>query len=314
MTRLCFTEIHEEPLYGASFDLGPGLHVVLGDENADGARLIELAAGLAKPRHGRVEIDHQQPYYSPELRAKIGCLLPDPNLPAAKTVAALVAGVLKLKAALADPQAFLADWQLGSIASRSTLSLRDDESRSLALALALATPNPTLLCCYQPFDTLLPRERVRERLQSAADKGAIVLVTTNRVELNVLLPANVLLLSHGRLLRATRAEVASDLMLEGAPTVLVVSSDTRALASVLTKDARVTALAWDVSMANGALRVWSADVKGVSDAIVEAALVSDVQVSYLGNESLSLSTVQAAAYQEIAPASAWTGAGTDVKG
>lgn len=164
-------------------ELGPGVHVFLGDE-ADGPPLaIELACGLLPPRRGEVTMNGTSPYRTPKLRAQIGSLLAVESLPKATTTAQSVQRILDCHRSPLAPAACLDSVGLGSLLSRHPAELSAKEQRGVATAVALSLPNPRLLALQSPLQgNSLDPSLVAEALRARAAVCPVLVATTEPMD------------------------------------------------------------------------------------------------------------------------------------
>jgi ABC-2 type transport system ATP-binding protein len=174
--------MHGRPLgrlHGITLLLRPAVHAFWGHAEDGSVALAELLAGRRKPRAGAVLMLGREPSRSAAIRARIGSLLDQPDLPPCTTVGRAVDWVGRLRAnrTATDP---LEPWGLSSWRPRPLASLRRDEARAIELALALATPDPVALILYEPFrDVAAIDHGVLRRALSelAADGCTVVLIS-----------------------------------------------------------------------------------------------------------------------------------------
>jgi ABC-2 type transport system ATP-binding protein len=169
-------------LQGASLALGPGVHAVLGTPRDGTVAFSEAVLGVRAPLRGVVSLRGPSPARQPALRARIGGLPPNPRLPPAATVAAVVRLCMRARG---EPDAafdgILDPLGLGALHGRSPRSLSYAEARAVELALALSTPAPLLVLLHEPLvDVAVSRAGlVRERAVELAEAGACVIVVTS---------------------------------------------------------------------------------------------------------------------------------------
>jgi ABC-2 type transport system ATP-binding protein len=286
--------VADGPLCALDLSLGPGHHVLLGGP-ADGASvLVDLVAGLRRPRRGRLHLDGAEPWQSPALRRRLGVLLQVEPAPAATTVATFTEEALLLRGDHRPPSAALARLDIESWADRRMTSLTPGELRAVHLALALSLPDPAALILHEPLTDLAgaSRESVILRLRETAGQGACVLSVTASVRDAVALSDSVWTLERGRVTRGAGLPPALGLA-PGAPATLSVRvSDPRALVARLASSTEVEGLAWEGSATE--VRVRSSDAERASLAVLGAARAAEITILSLTVTPPPLEAVQAA--------------------
>ena len=166
-----------------SLALGPGCHAIVGASPAEGRLLLDLAAGQARARRGRVRALDGAPGDA-RVAARTAFVPLDVVLPDGLTVlevAALEATVRGLGAP--EPNARLARLDAAWLGARRAHTLSPEERRSVALALAL-TSGATLLLLEEPLTRVDGRAAplVAPALRALVAEGAVcaVLTTSSR--------------------------------------------------------------------------------------------------------------------------------------
>jgi ABC-2 type transport system ATP-binding protein len=169
-------------LAGANLLLGPGVHAVLGAPE-DGTRaLFDVVSGARAPLRGTVTVGGCDPESTPEIRARIGALGAEPQLPDARTTAAAVRLAMRARGQRHEHAAsVLEPLGLAPLADRQARALSFSEARAVELALALSTPSPLLVALAEPLSDLAVNLLgvVRERIRDLALGGACVLIITS---------------------------------------------------------------------------------------------------------------------------------------
>lgn len=232
-------------LFGATVELAPGMHVVLGAP-ADGADdLASLCAGLLRPRNGSVKLFGKEPWSSPGTRARIATLLRDEPPEAAGSVRIALGRALLLRGDKRDATQFLTELGLASVANTAPERVPPAVRRRLLLALALTHPNAGCLVLVEPFS--IPEqdaEQVLAQLRAHAERGCVVVVLTASARDASRIGGDVLLLDRGRFARRVGEPLTRELAPGSVSALDVSSSDARLLASVLVLEPAVSGVEW----------------------------------------------------------------------
>lgn len=293
MSILEFSNVWHGTLRAATFRIGPGLHVVLGTPKDGRLELIELAAGIVRPRRGRVTLDGASPHTNPALRGRIGALLSQEQLFPARTLGASLTRALELRRQ-ERARDVLDGLGLGGWVTRPLASLSEREHRSAALALALATPEPALVALDDPLGGVAApaASRLPERLAALAEH-ACVLVATSSVRDAVLLGGTLWLLGRSGLARAPAAAPVE--LAPGAPAHFVVrTTEARRLATRLCSEPAVAGIDWDDQRRAHEVHVRGDEPSEVALAIARAARAENVSVAAIQPMLPPLDVVQAA--------------------
>lgn len=264
MTTLSFERVKADRLGPLQWTLDGGVHSVLGEPADGGAELLSLAAGVLRPRRGRVLLDGVQPYRNPALRARIGSLLASESLTGSGTVAEHLARVLGARASGGDAMSALAPFDLGHWVSRRIETLSPAETRTLALGLALVHTSARLLVLHEPLLAGLPPEQVIRTIEARARAGVLVLVSTSSFRDATLLSAHVRVLDRGRLAGAVAPSA-------GRVALSVAATDPVTLLSALSAETAVTQTSWDHDHGSRRLVLRGNDWADLSTAVVRAA-------------------------------------------
>lgn len=295
MTVLELSAVTHGALVGAGLSLGAGVHAVLGTP-ADGTTdLVAIAAGIVRPRRGRVLVAGHEPHRSPDIRRRIAALLARERLIPAATVQASVARALAIAGAESAPAGVLEASGLGSWAARPLTSLDAAERRSVALAIALARREPLLVALHEPLGVPgAARRQVKERIARLAERGACVLCTTASARDGGELSSSLLLLDRGRVVRRAAPSLGVDLAPGTVPDFVVQSDNPRLLTAGLSADPAVTGVEWDQQHSPRAIRVRGTDPAELALAIARAALSQSIQVSSVSPALPALEIVRGA--------------------
>lgn len=295
--RLVFQRaLPPEPRRGAVpflFSLSPGLHTFLGSPANGTVAIAKLAAGMVRPRSGRVALDGREPYGDPELRARIGATAWEAMLPERGKVEAFLEACEHVRKAPVGEM--LEHLGLGSLRERRLEALSADERRAIDLAIALATPDPVALILTEPFANTAGAHRavVLDALLRAAHGGACVVVTTASVADAVEVGGQIHLLEAGRIARTIDALDA--IALPGREVELrILSDDPRTLAGALTCEEAISSVAWDAERGPSLVSVRGPHLDRVALAIASAARATSVRIHSIAPVAPSLDEVRAA--------------------
>jgi ABC-type multidrug transport system ATPase subunit len=264
----------------ADLELGPGMHVVLGQPSDGSDVLVELAAGSCRPRSGQVRLDGANPACSPALRRRIGSLLAREDLPPGKCVADSLGLLARARGGLTAAHA-LELVGLGHWTTRLTTTLSVAETRSVMLALALSTSDPLALVLFEPLADLpgISVELVLERLHQAAASGTCVLGVTSSPRDAATLGGRLWLLGPGGIVPS--AATPAGLVPGSNPEWLVRTPEARELAARLLELPEVTEVEFDAVRSPSELRVRCLDPERAGLVILGAARRARVRVEAL---------------------------------
>ena len=293
-------------LIEASLFLGKGAHAVLGAPEDGTLALMDVVTGRRPPSRGRVLIEGREPSRSVLVRARIGSLTAEPELPPAPTVEASVSLCVRARG---EPEGAVGKvfeaLDLGGLRKRSPRSLSYAEARAVDLALALTTPSAALVVLHEPLSEVAVPSlgRVAERVRELCETGACVLVLTSSPADARALANEVFVLQKGLFLR--RAEDGEALALEeGVELTAWVRGPedkgpgVRELAAALAEERAVKAVSWEAaptsSAGSASVRVKASDVAEGALALTEAALRSGVEIEAIARSQPLLGEVRAA--------------------
>ncbi len=210
-----------EAVHDVSFELRPGEVVcLLGPSGCGKTTLLRIAAGIERPKSGRLLLDGQEiagpsTFVPPEKR-NIGLMFQDYALFPHLTILENVAFGLKSldrKIALKEARLALKRVGLASYEANYPYALSGGEQQRVALARAIV-PRPAVMLMDEPFSGLDQRLRDRVRLETLAllkeTRASSMLVTHDPAEA-MGMADRILLMRQGRLIQAgTPNELYSD--------------------------------------------------------------------------------------------------------
>jgi ABC-type taurine transport system ATPase subunit len=284
------------PLVGVSLQLTPGAWTVLGAPVDGTAQLIELAAGMSRPRIGRVLIESGDPRRSPAVRRRVASLLEREEPPLGRVVQDSVRAALELHGAAPAADSALSSLGLERWAERRVAQLDPRERRTLSLAIALAVPSPALVALHEPLAMTAGVERalVRTRLAALAAAGSVVVCTTASVRDALELGGRMLVLSRGRIVRELTDSTIGELGVGLSAELVIRSHDPRGLAAALASARDVLAVHFDERHAPGQLRVRGAELDALALEVSGVARAHGIRVQAIWQSFPSLQELQAA--------------------
>jgi energy-coupling factor transporter ATP-binding protein EcfA2 len=140
-----------------SLELRPGIHSVVVESDEAAQAFVSSAAGISLPSRGTIRIGRRSPGDAPDLRGRIGSLLPnEPPLLRKKSVRDHVEYVLAIRRELsiASAQGVEGVPLIEGLLNRPPESLSATERRKIALGLALALEKPVALILFDPLSGL----------------------------------------------------------------------------------------------------------------------------------------------------------------
>ncbi len=296
MSALSFDIVSHAELVSVSAVFAAGTHVVLGSERDGTHTLVLLAAGLALPGVGRVQLNGVAPFTNAAARLRIGSLCADESLPPARTVDSAVALVLRARADARSVTSVLGAAGLTRLAARRSSELSPRETRAVALALALSHPKPSLLALHEPLGLvdLVREELILERLSEATESGVVVLATASRLEDAARLGGVTNALERGIWLNSAAARLPALRV-----TLRVQTSDPRRLAACLAVAPDVEGVTWAGAQD---LLVHGSDLERVAHSVVSLARAEAIHISALRRELPALEALTAARASLAQPA------------
>lgn len=291
MSLLELRGLWSPPLKNLSASFGTGVHVVLGGDADGSADLIELCAGVRRPRRGGILLDGAAPSESPDTRRRIGSLLPLEDWHATGDVRrwAGEVGALQGFDLLPTLTQLWPDLELG----RDVRSLSSGERRELSLAAALAVPEPQLLALHEPLGSSgAASESVLARILTLAERTPVVIATSSVADARRL-GGQLSVLERGVLVRSPES-AWPDAVTPGLRVELWVEADAprRLLAELATAE-DVEQVQFDARLGDR-LRLSGSDLERLSVAVARAAERAQVQLRSLGVNAPDLHAVHGA--------------------
>jgi ABC-2 type transport system ATP-binding protein len=271
---------------------GPGAHAVVGTSADGGPLLLELVAGRARLRSGRLEVLGGSPH-DDDVRTRVAFVPVEPDLPEAMRVSDVMALAAELRGEPArDAAPRLSALGVEALAPRRVASLSLEEGHAVALAEALTASHVRVLLLVEPLLDLDPRAaaRVAPLVRARAAEGCTVLVATASLRDAGELADDHALLRAGTVVRS--AASPADLV-NRVPTgakVRVVASDPPALLAAAARDPAIEAIA----RRDGAVVARGRDVLDVAAAMARAITASGVRVVEITLEPPSPEELRAA--------------------
>ena len=287
MKALSFDSVGCAELVSVSAVFAPGTHVVLGNEHDGTHTLVSLAAGMARPGVGRVQMSGIAPFSNAQLRRSIAALCAVEALPPARTVGEALALALRARGDARSVMSVLGAATLTRFAARRCAELSARETRAVALALALSHPKPSLLALHEPLSLapLLPEQLILDALHDAAENGVIVLATASRLEDATRIGGAASALERGIWLASAAARTPAL-----GVTLRVQTPDARRLAALLAEAADIEAVTWAGAQD---LLVRGSDLERVAQRVVSCARGEALRVSALRQEPAALDALSA---------------------
>jgi ABC-type thiamine transport system ATPase subunit len=254
--------------------------VLMADVSGEGrtalSRLVELCAGVERPRHGQVLLDGADPHGSPALRQAIAALLGTERLPLAPTVLAAVDRVLATRADERRAAAVLEEAGLAAWSGRRPADLDATEARAVALSLALSHRRARLLALVDPFrvGSAIGADFVRDALRRHSGSGAVVLVTLTDPEPLRALPAQRLEL-RGGLLASARPGLG---LFQGSVALQTRTADPQRLVKALADEPAAAGVRWEERSAPGVVLVLGSELEALASAVTHAAASAGVAI------------------------------------
>lgn len=296
MSVLELSAVAVDGLRGADLTLDAGVHAVLGAPADGTSELVAVATGIIRARRGRVRVQGQDPFSSPEARRSTAALLPEERLIPARSVAASVARALALAGEKPGTQDdALAALGLGSWANRRPASLGAGELRAVALSLALARPKPSVVALYEPLGVPgVTRQVVLDAMARLAAAGACVLCVTASARDAGEASSTLHLLHRGRFVRRATLPLPTELAPGTTPDFVVQSDDPRRLAAALSAESVVAGVEWNQEQSPDEIRVRGTDAAELALVIARVAVAAPVRVRAVSPALPSLDVVHGA--------------------
>ena len=220
-----------------SFVVTPGITGLLGPNGAGKSTVLQLAAGLLKPSSGVVSVFGVSPAGRHDVFSRVALVPEREALPGMMTARAFVsarAAMLGLTDVEGATQRALSVVEMEKEAHRRLSEFSKGMRQRIKLAAALVH-EPTLLLLDEPFNGLDPRQRrgMTKLLESLAEKGASVLLSSHILEEMQGVASRILVMLAGRLAASGDFRALRRMMTDQPHTVHVKSSDDRQLAAML---------------------------------------------------------------------------------
>ncbi|HEY3821077.1 MAG TPA: hypothetical protein VGL81_28125 [Polyangiaceae bacterium] len=275
-----------------SLTWGPGVHSIVGTPADGGPLLLELVAGKARLRAGRVRVLDASPADA-VVRREVALVLLEPVLPEALGVAEVLTLAATLRGEPArDPVARLATLGLEALAPRRVRTLAPEEARAVAIAEALTSTRVRVLLLEEPLACVDPRavSRLPGLLRARGRAGSAVLVATASLR-----DAGDVADDHVLLRGGTVAGTAGSLgeLSAFAPEGIrmrIVASDPQALLAAIAREPAVDA----VARRDGAVVARGHDAAALAAAVGRAVGASGVDVTEMRVEPPSMDEARAA--------------------
>lgn len=194
-------------LHSLELTIGCGICGLLGPNGAGKSTLIGIITGLITPDAGSVVIDGLDIRRDSSIfHQKIGVLPDDLGLFSSLSIQENLSAIGPIYGLSREETAMRADSLLEALElqQRSATSIRDCSygmKKKTALAMALLH-NPRVLVLDEPFEgvDLASSYRIRQLLNTFAERGAAILLTTHVLPILESLASRILMLQNGRLI------------------------------------------------------------------------------------------------------------------
>jgi ABC-2 type transport system ATP-binding protein len=271
-----------------SFGLGPGVTGLLGPNGAGKTTLLHMLAGFLAPSAGEVLVHGRRPGRDPSVYRDIG-LVPEreavyPFLTGFEYVRfnARLQGMSRPAEAARDA---IARVGLADAADRAVGTYSKGMRQRVKVAGALVH-DPRILLLDEPFNGMDPRQRLSmmELLGHMAEEGRTILFSSHILEEVERVGNQILVMVAGRLAASGDYRAIRALMTDRPHTILLRSSDDRALATALMADPSVFA----VELTPEGLSVRTAHLSAFRRLIAGLSLRAGVRLTEVlpGDESL----------------------------
>ncbi len=226
-----------------SCTVSAGITGLLGPNGAGKSTLLQLAAGVMTPSNGVVRVYGETPAERPAIYQRLALVPEREALPGMMTPRAFVSARADMLGLVDVPTAVaraLESVELDTVATRRIDTFSKGMKQRVKLAAALVH-EPKLVLLDEPFNGLDPRQRLHmmRLLQSRADHGTAVLLSSHILEEIAGVASHILVVLAGRLAASGDYRTLRRLMTDRPHTVRVRSSDDRALASALLREPAV---------------------------------------------------------------------------
>ncbi len=220
-----------------SFEVAPGVTGLLGPNGAGKTTLLHMIAGLLAPSAGNVQVEGEEAWKNPSMYRRVG-LVPEresvyPFLSGREFVVAnaRMQGLPDIDKAASQA---IARVGLEDAADRRIGTYSKGMRQRIKVAAALAH-DPPVLVLDEPFNGMDPRQRLQmfELLQTMADEGRTVLLSSHILEEVERMAESVLVIYAGRLAASGDFRSIRRLMTDRPHVFHVRSTDDRRLAAAL---------------------------------------------------------------------------------
>jgi len=275
-----------------SLSWGPGVHSLVGTPSDGGPLLLEVVAGRARLRAGRLRVLDATPV-DPAVRRQIALVPLAPSLPEALDAAEVLTLAATLRGEPSrDPVARLASLGLQALAPRRVRTPAPEEAHAVALAEALTSAVVRVLLVEEPLARVDPRAAARlpELLRARGRGGCAVLVATASLRDAGDVADDHVLLRGGNV--AGRARSLGELAAFSPDGVRmrIIASDPQALLAAVAREPAVEA----VARRDGAVVARGRDAAALAAAVGRAVAASGVDVTEMRVEPPSMDDARAA--------------------
>jgi len=266
-------------LFQLTLELGPGLHVILGDVRDGTLDLLQLSGGDIAPERGRVLIDGQAPHHSPGIRRALGCAYS--NAPfEERLVRDAVARRLAMHESSPTPESAFARFGFEPLLARTSASLTALERHACHLIIALSISSPKVLLLCEPLASGLGPDPhlILHAIRQHAERAVVVCTTASPRAAALLAPGS-LLLEDGRLKRSVALPTRPAFAPGASARIRIECAQAELMAEVLTRHPAVSGLNWQ--RGDTFLVVEGAEVEALSNAILSLSVERQWWVSQL---------------------------------
>jgi ABC-2 type transport system ATP-binding protein len=227
-----------------TFGLTPGITGLLGPNGAGKTTILHMIAGFLRPSAGDVSVEGARAWHNPRMYRNVGFV------PESEAVYGFLTGYrfVLLNARLQqlpDPhgaaERAIQMAEMGQAQHRAIATYSKGMRQRIKIAASLVH-DPRILLLDEPFNGMDPKQRLlmMDVLRDFARQGRVILVSSHILEEVDRLAETVLVMVAGRLAASGSSRVIRQLMTDRPHTFRVRSSDDRALAAALVRDAATT--------------------------------------------------------------------------
>jgi ABC-type thiamine transport system ATPase subunit len=239
-----------------------GTTALVEDEPSSCDELVEIIAGILRPRRGKVRVFGRDPYGAPDVRRRLASLLAVEELLDEPTLEASVGKTLALRESNLRARDVLDAFDLGGLVESRPNALGGSERRAVALALALSVDAPSVVVLHEPLSAGAPRARVLSGLATLGANAVVIAITASLRDAQAL---------GGRIVRVGRRGVVPDGDAAVPPRAVELVAkllEGGAVAERLTGEAAVRRVTWDSG--GGELVVEATDLDAATLALFSA--------------------------------------------